>query len=269
MALISEGFRIFPKSGSFFPERSVKNKDEVKRVRNALKIAESAMRKAENILAESSVSKGRILIWHGEVLTSEILRRMIDVDISSNGATAKDTIVACGTDSSEPHNVGHGPLKACEPVIIDIFPRAADCYWGDITRTFVKWKAPAKLLAIYDAVREAGEKAGKKAKAGVLASELHQLSFDIMKSKGFKTGKMRGCNCGFFHGLGHGVGLDIHEEPRISPKNPKPLKNGNLVTIEPGLYYPSFGGIRIEDMILIQQSGAEILTNYHKDPIIE
>ncbi len=269
LELISKGLAIEPLKGIFFPGRETKNKEEINKITFALRIAESAMHKAEDIIAESSVGRQNVLIWHGEILTSETLRRLIDMEISSNGAVPKNNIVACGEDSAEPHNVGHGPLKACTPIIIDLFPRAESGYWGDITRTFIKWKASKKFLSIYDAVKSAGEKAFAKARAGIPAADLHNLAFDFMKSKGFKTGKMKGKNCGFFHGLGHGVGLDIHEEPRISPKNLKPLKSGNIITIEPGLYYPGFGGVRIEDMVLIKNSEAELLDSFHKNPVIE
>ncbi len=265
----SSGIPVAPSKSAFFPQREVKRRDEIAKIADALKIAEAAMRKAEKIIAESSVGKNNILLWHGEPLGSELIRRMIDMDISGGGAVAKDTIVSCGRDSAEPHNPGHGPIIACRPIIIDIFPRAGSGYWGDITRTFIKWRTTPRFVEIFNAVKAAGEKAFSRTRAGVPASDLHKTAFDQLRSKGFRTGKMKGGNCGFFHGLGHGVGLDIHEAPRVSPKNDRALKAGNVITIEPGLYYPDFGGVRIEDLLVVGRSRGEMLTDFHKNPLIE
>lgn len=267
--LQSKGISITPVNGACFPQRAIKTKGEIAKIANALKIAESAMLKAEKILAESKVDKKNQLIWHGEPLTSERIRRIIDMYIAGQNASSKDTIIACGTQSAEPHNSGSGILKAGQPIIIDIFPRASDGYWGDITRTFVKWKASSKFLKMYQTVKDSAEKAMSKIRPGAIASEIYKIAFDHIKSQGFKTGKMHGKNCGFFHGLGHGVGLEIHEAPALSPKNDKPLKKGNVITVEPGIYYPNFGGIRIEDMLIVKKDSAENLTTYHKNPVIE
>jgi len=261
------GLKIIPEK-VFFPQRKVKKKHEIAKIAEALKIAEKAMQKAVQIIGEATVTRNNTLNWNGEPLTSEILRKNINLELCKNDAIAKETIVACGKDSSEPHNVGSGPLIACKPIIIDIFPQASSGYWGDITRTFIKWKADREFMKIFNTVRIAGLKAMENLKDGVKASEIYQIAFDYIKSQGFKTGKMNGKNCGFFHGLGHGVGLDIHEAPTISPKNTLPLRTGNVITIEPGLYYPNFGGVRIEDLIVVRNGGFQNFTEFHKEPII-
>jgi Xaa-Pro aminopeptidase len=266
--LTKEGISLKPVEGSLFPRREVKSASELSKIKTALETAESAMKKAENILSESRVDKNGFITWHGEKLSSGMLRRMIDMEIVSNGAFSKDTIVACGLQSADPHQRGTGFLKSSVPIVIDIFPRDSTLYWGDITRTFVKWKATHRFSRIHETLREVVLLAAQKAKPGIKASKLHQIAFDYIKSQGFRTGKQGALNCGFFHGLGHGVGLDVHEEPRISPKNDAPLQKGNVITIEPGLYYPDFGGVRIEDMIVIGEKDATVLTKYHKNPLI-
>jgi Xaa-Pro aminopeptidase len=220
------------------------------------------MNNTADILAEASVDpKGR-LRWNGSLLTSEILRSEIELFLKKNACTASRTITACGKPAAEPHNVGSGVVMAGETIIVDIFPRSdSNGYWGDMTRTFVKGKAPAKVKRAFDAVFEAKEKARKAAKAGVSASFLHEMAFKVLEKRNFPTGFKGGRHFGFIHGLGHGVGLDIHEAPRVSPLNKEPLVAGNVVTIEPGLYYSEWGGVRIEDLIVITEDGSDTLND--------
>jgi len=262
------GLKVIIGEKPFFPERKRKTKHEIAKIAEALKITEKAMQRAEQVINEAKVMKNNILKWNGEILSSEIMKKIINLELCKYDAIARETIVSCGKGSSEPHNTGSGAIKACQPIIIDIFPQASSGYWGDITRTFIKWKADSKFMKIFNTVRIAGLKAIENIKSGVKASDIYQIAFDYIKSQGFKTGKMNGKNCGFFHSLGHGVGLDIHESPVISPKNTLPLEVGNVITIEPGLYYPDFGGVRIEDLIVVRNNGFQNLTEFHKEPII-
>jgi Xaa-Pro aminopeptidase len=196
----------------------------------------------EEMLREAKVSTGKVLRLHGEVLTSERMISEVELFLKRKGLTATRTIVACGPASAQPHNTGSGPIRAGQPVIADIFPRDdASGYWGDMTRTFVKGRAPAVVKRAFEAVEEARDEAKKIIKAGVPADRPHKLAFDLMAAKGFETGRdPKGNPCGFIHGLGHGVGLEIHEAPRVSPMNKRPLEKGTSCpsspasTIRPG-----------------------------------
>ncbi len=255
------GVQISPVKGEFYPERRTKSEMEVDKIRKAQRVAESAMRRAEEILGEASIGNDGVIMWQGDALTSEILRAELSIVILRQDMNSKGLIAAGGGESSEPHNFGTGPLIANSPIVIDIFPRdTITGYWGDMTRTYVKGKADKRVKCAYAAVHDAKEAAKEKIMNGVIASEIHQLAFDRMDGHGFPTGHKQGKHYGFIHGLGHGVGLDIHEAPRLSPLNPSPLETGDVVTVEPGLYYPEWGGIRLEDVVVVREDGCECLT---------
>lgn len=256
--LRKNGIAIEPVQNSFFPERCVKKKNEVKLIKEVQKITESSMALAVKILGESSVNSNKELVYQGEVLTSEIMRMEIETHLKRHGASAVNTIIACGTMSSEPHNHGHGPIYAGKPIVFDIFPRSdSSFYWGDMTRTFVKGKAPARIKKAFEAVRDARNIAQNFIKAGISGAAAHQKASDYLSAKGFPSGRKGNVYYGFIHGLGHGVGLEIHEEPRLSPLNKNELKAGYVVTVEPGLYYPDWGGIRMENLGLVLEDGFE------------
>ena len=249
----------------FFPEREFKKPNEVKNITKAMRLAERAMKEIEDILTQSQISNDKKIIYEGKPLTSEFLRRKINLKIVSEEGTSVGTIVAGGKSSAEPHNEGNGILKAGEPIIVDIFPRLnSSGYWGDITRTFVKGKAPKTVKNAFLAVREARDCAKSMIKVGVKPSDLYKKANAILEKHGFKTGKDKDKNkhYGFFHSLGHGVGLEIHEAPGLNSSNDKPLKGGEVVTVEPGLYYPSWGGVRLEDVVHVKNNSAETLTSY-------
>ena len=246
----------------FFPEREFKTSDEVKLITESLRAAEAGCRRAIDVLKECDFDKAGRLIWSGEVLTSEILRSEIDCTMLRLGCLPTGTICAGAGQGAQPHNQGSGPLYANTPIVMDIFPKSSVTgYWGDLTRTVVKGRAQDVVKRAFDAVFEARELAKSMLKIGADQSEIHNAAAASMEKQGFMTGVSEAGNYGFFHGLGHGVGLDIHEAPRLSPRNPQPLKGGEVVTIEPGLYYPEWGGIRLEDMAYIAPDGnVEILT---------
>ncbi|MDQ7011691.1 MAG: M24 family metallopeptidase, partial [Mariprofundaceae bacterium] len=148
------------------------------------------------------------------------------------------------------------------PIIIDIFPRMLDSgYWGDMTRTYVKGKADAEIKKLYRAVREGQDIGLGMAADGVNGADIHRAISEYFAAQGFPTRTYRGRQTGFFHGTGHGVGLDIHEAPRVSTHDAQ-LQAGHVITIEPGLYYPSIGGVRLEDMVVVRQGGCENLTRH-------
>ena len=193
------------------------------------------------------------------------MKEAIDTVLLKLGFVSTHTIVAGGTQGCDPHNEGHGPLPAHRPIILDVFPRSQkDGYWGDITRTVVRGRAGEKIQALYRAVAEGQALALKQARPGASGRRIHQSVRDYFDSKGFPTGLHRGRMQGFFHGTGHGVGLEIHEPPHIGSRTESILRAGQVVTIEPGLYYPRVGGVRIEDLILITPRGYRNLTRFPK-----
>lgn len=263
-ALRAEGVEVVACEGEFLPERRVKTKAELGLIRKAEAVTEEAMALAWGMLREAKISTDGSLKLSGRPLTSERMISEIELFLKGKGFSANNTIVACGPCGSQPHNVGSGPIYAKQPVIVDIFPRDdRSGYWGDMTRTFLKGKAPAVVLRAFEAVKLARDEAKKAVKAGVPGVEPHKLAFDVLASEGFKTGRGRdGLPCGFIHGLGHGVGLEIHEAPRVSPANKAPLEEGNVVSVEPGLYYPAWGGVRLEDLVAIRKRGCECLNEF-------
>jgi len=262
--LRSEGLQVKSLGGvDFFPRRIRKTAAEIKLVTRAQRVAEKGMKAAETMLAESSVDSQGRLVWGRETLTSEMVKRKISLACVMADAIASGTIVACGRHGSEPHNTGNGPILAGQPVVVDIFPRLENGgYWGDITRTFVKGKAAATVQRAYAAVREARDEAKRRVKAGAIPSELHAQALASLAARGFRTERRDGVFTGFFHGLGHGLGLEIHEDPRLGSHSQRPLEAGEVVTVEPGVYYPDWGGVRLEDVVVVRADGAELITDY-------
>ncbi|WP_294508946.1 Xaa-Pro peptidase family protein [uncultured Victivallis sp.] len=255
--LRKNGIPVVAHSGPFFPEREFKTSDEVEKIIRSQRAGEAGCRRAFAVLRETDIDSAGRLIWNGEVLTSEILRGEIDLEMVKLGMLPTGTICAGGEQGSQPHNVGSGPLFANRPIVMDIFPRSAETgYWGDLTRTVVRGRAPEIVRKAYDAVLAARELGKSLIAVGADPAEIHRAAAASMEKAGFRTGQNEKSAFGFFHGLGHGVGLDIHESPRLSPRNANPLRGGEVVTVEPGLYYPEWGGIRLEDLVYLSPGNA-------------
>ena len=250
---------------SFFPEREYKTADEVRKISAALMMAEVGMAEGMQALRLSKIGKGRQLIYRGLPLTSERLRAVIDCAILQSSGLAANTIVAGGRQGCDPHERGFGKLRAHEPIILDIFPRSQKTgYFGDITRTFVRGRASEAVKRLYDTVFH-GQKIGlQKVRAGVPTAEVHECILQFFNQRGYHTGKRNGRMEGFFHGTGHGLGLDIHEAPRMGATSRGKLIAGQVVTVEPGLYYPEIGGVRLEDVALVTANGSKNLTRFEK-----
>lgn len=268
--LLDNKMNVYSNEKCFLPKREIKTQKEVRALKNGLEVAEKAMHRAFDIISSSKVDNQGFLLFDGKKVTSEMVRKEIDLVIFKNGGLAENTIVAGGKYGSEPHNTGHGPLLAGEPIVVDIFPRIltpedktiAPGYWGDITRTFVKGKASDIVKRAYNAVKMARDGSQNMIKEGVNGNQVHKFAQEVLIQHGFETGKKNSINYGFFHGLGHGVGLEVHETPSLSLRNEKPLKAGNVITVEPGLYYPEWGGVRLENMVEVHKLGCNILNRF-------
>jgi len=247
-----------------FPERSVKKPREVENIRAAQQAAVIAMRAAMRRLAESDIDGSGFLVWKKRRVTADDIRRMINTTLVEHDCFARDIIVAPGLQAADPHAKGYGPLKAGEPVVIDIFPQSLETgYWGDLTRTVVRGEPSAPVRAMYQAVRSAQEAALSMLRAGTRGEAVHRAVEAEFSRRGFRTEPGRSGGAGFIHSTGHGVGLAIHEAPVLGPGGER-LRSGNVVTVEPGLYYPGIGGVRIEDTVLVTDRGWSYLAPCEK-----
>jgi Xaa-Pro aminopeptidase len=266
LELREAGVKVKPKNGAgIFPEREKKNADEVKKISAALMMAEVGLAEAMQALKATKIDKNRKLIYRHAPLTSEKLRAIIDTAIIQASGLASHTIVAGGKQGCDPHESGYGPLRANEPIILDVFPRSQKTgYFGDITRTVVKGRANEAVRKLYDTVHRGQKAAFSLMRAGTETSRIHKAVQSLFAREGYKTGKVNGRMQGFFHGTGHGLGMEIHEAPRMGATSKGSLKVGHVVTVEPGLYYPEIGGVRLEDVALITRSAPRNLTQFEK-----
>lgn len=248
-----------------FPERELKTPEEIKKISAALMMAEVGLSEGIQILKRAKIGKKGRLLHNNIPLTSERLRAIIDTAIIQAGGIANHTIVAGGEQGCDPHEQGYGPLSAGVPIILDVFPRSQKTgYWGDITRTVVKGRASETVRKMFHAVVQAQEVALKNISHDAPGIEVHKKVAEFFEKEGFKSGKSNGQMQGFFHGTGHGVGLEIHEAPRIGKNSPDTLRAGHVVTVEPGLYYPGIGGVRLEDMAAVTRNSPKNLTKFEK-----
>lgn len=260
--LLEAGMKVRVGADPFFPARELKNDDEAKALRQGNAASTAGIRTAERVLRASKIV-GQRLKYEGRTLTSEWLRMMIDQACLAKGAVAHNTIVAGGKQGCDPHEGGHGPLKPNELIIVDVFPRVQKTgYHGDMTRTFLKGRATDAQRALVGAVRDAQLAALAKVKAGVSGATVHGAVVQLFKERGFVTERHGEDFVGFIHGTGHGLGLEVHESPRVSPGAGR-LRKGHVITIEPGLYYPEIGGCRIEDVVRVTKEGSEMLSAMH------
>ncbi|MGI8957512.1 MAG: M24 family metallopeptidase [Chthoniobacterales bacterium] len=258
--LESKNIRLQPTNDLFWPAREAKSEPELRLMRKALEITEAGMARGIEVLKRSKPGKGQKLEWSGKVLTSELLRAEIDTAVLRAGGLPANTIVAGGDQACDPHERGHGPLKANSLIIMDIFPRAgASGYYGDLTRTVVRGRASDEQRRLWETVNAGQALALKKMKPGVDGLKLHKEVKQFFADQGYPTELRDGLQTGFFHGTGHGLGLEIHEHPRFQKTV---FKVGQVLTVEPGLYYPGLGGVRTEDVAAITKSGIRMLSRF-------
>jgi len=256
------GLKVSIADGLLFPEREIKTPAEALALREGNRCSAAGIAAAERVLRESKI-KGRRLFYRGSVLTSERLKVAIETACIEEGAVSNNTIVAGGDQGCDPHNRGSGPLYANEMVIVDVFPRVSETgFHGDMTRTFLRGRASDAQKRIWAAVREAQLAALSTIRAGVPGNEVHRRVSETLVSHGFETRHTASGSVGFFHGTGHGLGLEVHEPPRMNAHSETPLKKGAVVTVEPGLYYPGVGACRIEDVVQVTSAKPRMLSSY-------
>ncbi len=259
------GVRVSVHDGPLVPGRLAKSPSEISRIVSVQRHTERALAAAEAVMRHATIRRG--YLWLGKkLLLAEDLRRVINLCLLEADCLASHTIVAVGEQAVDPHEEGHGPIRAGEPVVLDVFPRSSKTfYFADITRTWVRGRADPQLLRQHRAVFEAQRAAMRVMRAGASIRRAHEEVLRCFIARGFLTGERDGRLQGFTHSTGHGVGLEIHEPPRVGPVDPKlRFREGMVVTVEPGLYYLGRGGVRIEDMVVITRSGVRNLTRYHK-----
>lgn len=258
--------------------RRSKDEEEQAALREAQGVTESVMRYAcERIANADALSDGALSV-DGMPLTSERLRTDIDLMLLESSYTASPSIVAGGTQGGDCHELGSGVLRTGEPIIVDIFPRnSSTLYHGDCTRTVVHGEVPAPVIAMHAAVVEAKAAAAAATRAGVTGQDVHEATIAVIRDRGFDAcpqlddentrleGGIDACprsaaqsDAVMVHGTGHGIGLEVHEDPLLDINGPT-LVVGDVITIEPGLYSKTIGGVRIEDMVLVTPDGCENL----------
>ena len=266
--LREKGLTLRPDRELFAERRRVKNESELAGIRKAQRGTETAMAAARDLLRAAEPGNGTLML-EGEPLTSERIKARIGEVFTEHALVSDATIVAHGAQGAEGHELGSGPIAPGESVVIDLFPRDSDsgCY-ADMTRTFVVGDIPAELAEYHKYVDEALQRSMEAVKAGAEGNAIYRLVCDIFHEAGYPTqlSKKEGevLSSGFFHGLGHGVGLEVHEQPWLS-RDPSKLVAGDVITLEPGLYRQGYGGVRLEDLVLVTDDGAENLTDFPYD----
>lgn len=259
------GVRVRLVSAPAFPRRAIKSPREIACIAKSQRAAAAALRAALRCLRAADCSSAGFLKHSGKILTAEILRDLIERTLLQHRCAAAGTIVAAGPPGARPHDTGSGPLRANVPIVIDIFPRDKETgYWGDLTRTVVRGRASAAVRRLHRDVLAAQKLALSMIRPGVESRAVQQAVEQFFRAAGHETRLAPpGRECGFIHGVGHGVGLDIHESPGLR-NEPGRLRAGHVVTVEPGLYVPGLGGVRIEDTVVVTRTGHKVLATFPK-----
>jgi Xaa-Pro aminopeptidase len=262
------GLRLTPELDFFQDRRRVKSGAELAGIRRAQRAAEAGMDAARELLRRAEPN-GSGLVVDGEPLTSERIKVAILEAFTARGTVADEFIVSHGAQSAVGHDMGSGPIGAGESIVIDLWPRDVEtaCY-ADMTRTYVVGEPPAEIVRYHALCEEALDRSLAAIRAGVPGADVFTLVCELFHEAGQPTqlSKPPGevLADGFYHGLGHGVGLEVHEAPTLG-RAPGAMVAGDVVTVEPGLYRQGFGGVRLEDLVLVTEDGAENLTEYPYD----
>jgi Xaa-Pro aminopeptidase len=255
-----------PHQSLFDDRRRAKNEAELAGVRRAQRAAERGMTAAVELLRDAEHNPTG-LVYGGEPLTCERVKQAIrDAVMDAGAVPGEDFIVSHGAQSAIGHETGSGQILPREPVIIDLWPRdpQSACF-ADMTRTFVVGQAPEELRRYHRLTRESLDRALAAVRPGVAGRDVYAASCEPYEREGLPTQRTkppgRVLEEGFFHSLGHGVGLEVHEAPLLG-RAPDVLLAGDVITLEPGCYRPGFGGCRLEDLVLVAEDGAEVLTTF-------
>jgi Xaa-Pro aminopeptidase len=261
-SLREQGIHLEVADGLLFPEREFKDDAQAAAIREGNAASAAGFKAVEKALRGATIGKDGKLRYENRVLTSERLQTLIQIACLEQGALATNPIVAGGDQGCDPHCRGFGPLRANELIVVDIFPRVAKTgYHGDMTRTYLKGRASDAQKALVATVFEAEQDAITKHRAGRSGKKIYDEVMAFFNARGYETKVIDGTPVGFFHGLGHGLGLDVHEPPRVNPAGER-LRKGQVITVEPGLYYPGLGGCRIEDVVRVTSDEPELLSKH-------
>lgn len=252
-------------------ERRSKDAQEVEFMRASQRTTEEAIEMACRVIAGAKAREGGVLFYEGEALTAERVRSMVDVFLLHRGYINPRSIVACGVEGGDCHHDGSGPLHTEQPIIVDVFPRSnTTLYYGDCTRMVVHGppgNIPEPVRRMHAAVGEAKAACIAATRAGVTGEQVHRESVRVMAKHGYPMGLPQPgdppSRCAMVHGTGHGLGLDLKEPPLLDMGGPQ-LVEGDAVTIEPGLYQPNLGGLRLEDLVIVRRDGCENLNTLHE-----
>jgi len=263
--LRANGIEVTSDRELFSERRRRKTEAEIAGLRRAQRACEAALDEARRMLRESDASSGA-LVLDGEPLTCERVKHEIERVFGEHGAGGDELIVSHGAQTAIGHDLGSGPISAGEAVVLDLFPydRESGVY-SDMTRTYVVGDVPDELREYHRLCKEALDLATAAVRPGVNGRALMQSVCDLFAAHGYPTPLTKEpgevLDSGFFHGLGHGVGLEVHERPYVS-RSGDDLVAGDVITLEPGLYRAGFGGVRLEDIVLVTDDGAEVVTRY-------
>ncbi len=265
--LRSRGIKISAAAMKADEARMIKTPEEIEFVRQAQLVNEKAQAKAIGMIRNSTV-RGGILHYQDKPLTAERLQREIELVFLRHGYDTTETIVAAGPGAADPHYAGSGPVPANQMIVIDTFPHGKKSrYWADMTRTVLKGRPTKEMKEMYKLVYEAQDKALKAIKPGNPCRMIDDIVCDLFEKHGFGTTRTKS-KTGYIHSVGHGVGLDIHELPRLSQTSTFTLQPGMVVTVEPGLYDPAVGGCRLEDIVVVTKNGCEDLTKFPRELVV-
>ena len=267
--LRADGVELTVDASFFDGRRRVKTEAELAGMRRAQRAAEAGMDTVRGLLRRAT-QNGDGLRLDGEPLTVERVKSEMSQTFAAHGASADDFIVAPGPQGAVGHDMGSGPIRAGVPIVVDIWPRDNESFiFCDMTRTFVVGDVPDEVREWHRLCKEALDRAISEIKDGADGRAIFDGTCEIFEAAGEPTQRTKeqgkALSNGFFHGLGHGVGLEVHEEPGLGFASKLPLAAGDVVTVEPGCYRQGYGGVRLEDLVLVTRDGAENLTDYSYD----
>ena len=266
--LRANGIEVAADQSYFDARRRSKTEAELAGIRRAQRAAEAGMRVGSDLLRRAAPRNGSLVV-DGEPLTVELIKTHVERAFGEHGASAEEFIVSHGPQTAVGHDMGSGPIAPGEAVVFDLFPRDREsgCY-ADMTRSFVVGDVPDELREYHRLSREALDRALGMIRPGVNGAEVHAGVCELFHEHGYPTQlhKNEGevLDSGYYHATGHGVGLEVHERPYVGRQGDD-FVPGDVIAIEPGLYRAGFGGVRLEDIVLVTADGAEVLTDYPYD----